>query len=393
MRNIGYSPETAASLGLTPDQVRQQMEHSENIREAAYRFVLAVLEEEGFPHETAPPRLAEEYRAILEDSVVIVVGGAQGDDGEPSEILAVVTASHDFGNGTAGERRLRAASDFTEFPRSPRRHGFVDFNVRRNISGVGNKLDYSLLLSFRKWAIGGPGALVEAKTLHLNPDLSLQARRTGFSRATVRAQLIALLQQGLSTHCNFYGSCQLDPAESILIPSSAELAQRFEEKEKEISDLSLGDEKVREILVTAIREYALHPPPQPFPLIDTVFAEIGGIDPRTRKDRSLQQLALFRRLFHFRTHVYSGDDPDVKGMKVHVVSTERNSFDSGEFLAGRTSYTLPIRSSRRFQQVANHNPLGSPLFLVRYSPIDLSYFPTLNCHQHLLEYWQAVQDR
>ena len=137
-----------------------------------------------------------------------------GPGGEPSDILAVVTASHDFGNGTAGERRLRSASDFTEFPRTPRRHDFVDFSVRRNLSGVGNKLDYSLLLSFRKWAIGGPGALVEAKTLHLNPDLSVQAERTGFSVATVKAQIIALLQQGLSTHCTFYGSCQLDPEES-----------------------------------------------------------------------------------------------------------------------------------------------------------------------------------
>ncbi len=179
----------------------------------------------------------------------------------------------------------------------------------------------------------------------------------------------------------------------MLIPSSTELAQRFRVKEKEISQLSFGDEKVRQSLVTAIRAYALDPPPQPFSLIDTIYAEIGGIDPVTRRDRSAQQLALFRRLFHFRTLVYSGDDPDIDGMRVHVVSTERNYFDSGEFLAGRTSYTLPICSRRRFHHVANNNPLSSPLFLTRYSPIDLSYFPTLNCHQHLLDYWKAVQDR
>lgn len=393
MRNIGYSPETAAGLGLTADQIRQQMEHSENIRDAAYRFVMANLEEQGFPEGSAPSRLALEYRAILEDSVVILIGGARGPNGEPSDIQAVVSASHDFGNGTAGERRLRAASDFTEFPRSPRRHDFVDFSVRRNISGVGNKLDYSLLLSFRKWAIGGPGALVEAKTLHLNPDLSVQAERTRFSVATVKAQIIALLQQGLSTHCTFYGSCRLDPAESVLIPTSDELALRFEQREKEIAALSFGDEKVRETLVTALREYALNPPPQPFPIIDTIFAEIGGIDPVSGRDLSNQQLALFRRLFHFRTRVYSGNDPDIDGMRVHVVSTDRNSFDSGGFLAGRTTYSLANRSRRQFQHVANLNPLGSPLFLAQYSPIDLSYFPTLNCQQHLLEYWKAVQDK
>jgi hypothetical protein len=393
MRNLGYSPGTATTLGLTPDEIRLQMEHSEEIRQAAYQFVMATLEEEGFPQGSAPPRLALEYRAILEDSVVIVIGGARGPNGEPSDILAVVTASHDFGDGTAGERRLRAAPDFTEFPRSPRRHGFVDFSVRRNISGVGYKRDYSLLLSFRKWAIGGPGALVEAKTLHLLPDLSEQARRTGFSKATVKAQIIALLQQGLSTHCTFYGSCRLDPEEAVLIPTTEELARRFEQKDKEIEELSLGDDKVRETLVTAIRQYATNPPPQFYPLIDTIFAEIGGIDPVTGRDLSERQLALFRRLFHFRTRVYSGKDPDIDGMRVHVVSTDRDRFDSGEFLAGQTTYTLPNRSRRRFQHVANQNHLGSPLFIVPYSSIDLSYFPTLKCEQHLLEFWKMVQDK
>jgi hypothetical protein len=383
LKQLGETSVSAkARFQMSDEAWERELLLAQNYRQAAYEFVIAGLENEGFPRHSTPEALAIEYRALLEDSAIVLVAGVKGSEGEPPRILGLVSSSYDYGEGTAGEKRLVGrAEGFSGFPRSVQREAFLDIDFRRSLSGVGADLAASLLLSTRKWVVGGPQAVMEVKTLEVDTDLGDQALALGMFPGQVRAAVFSLLHEVFSSHCTLFAP-RLPGEGWSVVATPDEVECRLRYLEPKIVSVSQGDPSLRAALEMGIRRFALEPPKQPAAIVETVFAEVGGWDPIRQRDLSRERLALFRRNFGFDQRLYSGDDPDVSGMKIHIVGAGRSQFDSGAFLGrfGNESPSLPVRMKGKA------NPAKQPLFLLRKSPIDLSFLPDLRCDQALLEF-------
>ncbi len=370
-------------LGVVPGTEGLLDQASMEYRKIALLAVLDNLERQGFPYDKMPERMKQEYDALLIDSAIVIVAGPN--TGNHTPILGVASVSYDWGNGTAGERRLGI-----RVPRAVPAAEFLDFNVRDGHGPLAISEDYSLLLSTKLWFLGGNHNVSEIKTLALSldpEDLKAQALRLSISTEEVRAQILAILTHVISSYMLTGKDILAEPFQK-LVPTPEMLDKRMRFLQPRIERASSGIPRRQRALESAMREFALRPPAQEFSLINQIFAYTGALDPRTGRDLIAAMEHVLRRRFPFPEKLLGFSDPDVPAMTLSVVQGNRTEFDSGKFL--RNYSTLPVFSVPTQPHLIH--PIAGDLWYgpeggFGIGPPRLS--TTFDCERYLSEYMQT----